>query len=177
MKSALRNSDEDVFELPKNIVELSDVADRLWYEFFVPLVPNTPQKKREILELYNTAVKQLNKLAGFTRHINITSSTRWIPNPSESGPDYQKKIFVEIKQFTPVTTVAKVVNMKKEIVKPSNAAPAAAVSKKAGPGGSIIEQILAHHVSGLSNKEIIALGFNKSTVGRQVGEFKKRNQN
>lgn len=39
----------------------------------------------------------------------------------------------------------------------------------------IIEQILAHHKAGKSNKEIVKLGFNKSTVYRQVGEFKKKN--
>lgn len=40
--------------------------------------------------------------------------------------------------------------------------------------GGKIEQILWLHDSGLSNNEIIAKGFNKSTVGRQVGEYKKR---
>lgn len=40
--------------------------------------------------------------------------------------------------------------------------------------GSIIQQIIALHVAGKSNKEIIALGYNKSTVGRQVSEYKKK---
>lgn len=40
--------------------------------------------------------------------------------------------------------------------------------------GSIIEQILDLHKQGKTNKEIIAMGYNKSTVGRQVSEYKKR---
>lgn len=39
--------------------------------------------------------------------------------------------------------------------------------------GTIIGQIIALHKGGKTNKEIIALGFNKSTVGRQVSEYKK----
>lgn len=42
--------------------------------------------------------------------------------------------------------------------------------------GSVIQQIIQLHESGKTNKEIIALGFNKSTVGRQVSEFKKRKE-
>lgn len=43
--------------------------------------------------------------------------------------------------------------------------------------GSIIHQIIEHHKAGLTNPQIIALGFNKSTVGRQVGEYKKAHKN
>lgn len=39
--------------------------------------------------------------------------------------------------------------------------------------GSIIQQIITLHIAGKTNAEIIALGYNKSTVGRQVGEYKK----
>lgn len=43
--------------------------------------------------------------------------------------------------------------------------------------GSVIAQILALHIAGKTNKEIIELGFNKSTVGRQVSEYKKKSTN
>lgn len=57
----------------------------------------------------------------------------------------------------------------------SVAATAAPVkSQKKDGGKSIIEQILDLHRAGKTNKEIVALGFNKSTVNRQVGEYKKR---
>lgn len=41
-------------------------------------------------------------------------------------------------------------------------------------GSGKIAEILALHKAGKSNKEIIDAGYNKSTVGRQVGEYKKR---
>lgn len=41
-------------------------------------------------------------------------------------------------------------------------------------GGGKIEKILAMHDAGNSNDQIIAAGFNKSTVYRQVSEYKKR---
>jgi len=41
------------------------------------------------------------------------------------------------------------------------------------PSG-ICGEIVRLHISGKSNKEIIAMGYNKSTVGRQVSEYKKR---
>lgn len=57
----------------------------------------------------------------------------------------------------------------------------APVAKKEGVqrdpalGGGIVAQIIKHAESGLTVKEIVALGFNRSTVSRQVGEWKKRN--
>ena len=44
------------------------------------------------------------------------------------------------------------------------------------PRGGLIGQIIKLHESGKSKAEIIALGFNKSTVSRQVGEYIKRQQ-
>jgi hypothetical protein len=45
------------------------------------------------------------------------------------------------------------------------------------PGaGSIIDQILTLHKAGKSRAEIVAAGFNKSTVARQVGEYEKKNK-
>ena len=42
------------------------------------------------------------------------------------------------------------------------------------PGaGSIIDQILTHYKAGKTRAEIVALGFNKSTVARQCGEYEK----
>jgi hypothetical protein len=41
-------------------------------------------------------------------------------------------------------------------------------------GVSKIAAIIRLHEQGFSNKEIIAAGYNKSTVGRQVSEYRKR---
>ena len=45
---------------------------------------------------------------------------------------------------------------------------------KKEPGGDKIKQILELHKAGKTNAEIVAAGFNKSTVARQVSEYKKR---
>ncbi len=44
----------------------------------------------------------------------------------------------------------------------------------ANPEGGKIQRILALHDAGFSNDQIIAEGFNKSTVYRQVKEYKER---
>lgn len=48
----------------------------------------------------------------------------------------------------------------------------ASAPRAAGAAGKCAE-IIALHVAGKTNKEIIELGYNKSTVGRQVSEYKK----
>lgn len=45
-------------------------------------------------------------------------------------------------------------------------------SDEEGSAGKI-QCILTLHIKGFSNSEIVAAGFNKSTVYRQVGEYKK----
>lgn len=40
--------------------------------------------------------------------------------------------------------------------------------------GGAIKHILALHCKGLTNKAIISLGFNRSTVNRQVAEYKRK---
>lgn len=42
-----------------------------------------------------------------------------------------------------------------------------------GEEGGKIHAILTLHIKGFSNVEIVEAGFNKSTVYRQVGEYKK----
>jgi hypothetical protein len=54
--------------------------------------------------------------------------------------------------------------------------PARTVTKKEPGAGSIIDQILTLHKAGKSRAEIVAAGFNKSTVARQVGEYEKKNK-
>lgn len=60
---------------------------------------------------------------------------------------------------------------------PAKAAPKKAAAKaapaKAEGGPGKIEQIIALHKKGLSNKEIAEQGFNKTTISIQVAKFKK----
>ena len=50
---------------------------------------------------------------------------------------------------------------------------AKAKAPKADKGPGLIEQIIALHNQGLSNKEIIEKGFNKTTVSIQVSKYKR----
>jgi hypothetical protein len=55
--------------------------------------------------------------------------------------------------------------------------PKSTQKQKSAPedGNGIVAQILKHAAEGKSVKEIIEMGFNRSTVYRQVGEWKQRN--
>jgi hypothetical protein len=46
--------------------------------------------------------------------------------------------------------------------------------KDPADGSGKVAQIIALHKEGKSNREIIEMGYNKSTVNRQVSEYKKR---
>lgn len=160
----------DVIGLPDDINQLNMIADRLWFEFFTPLKPNKPETKKKILDLYNRTVAAANKITGQKLLISLTLSTHWRPGAEETGPEITNAVFTDVRAFDykapPASKSAP--NLKKTTT----------ASPKPPPpptnGGSIIQEILKLHQAGKSNKEIIAMGFNKSTVGRQVGEFKKR---
>lgn len=62
-------------------------------------------------------------------------------------------------------------NMATKKAAPKKAAKKVATKKEGGPGK--IEQIIALHKQGLSNKEIVEKGFNKTTVSIQVSKFKR----
>lgn len=74
---------------------------------------------------------------------------------------------------TPATPAKKGRGKKVEVVaEGETTAPAQSEAPKE-PGK--IEQILALHKAGLSNKEIVEKGFNKTTVSIQVAKYKKAN--
>lgn len=105
-------------------------------------------KKKPIMEEYNKLAKEYNEIAGFNCMTIISSSTK------------------DSVKARPVNAPS--------IVKSSEAPEQAPIVKKQG---SVIEQIIELHKQGKTNKEIINMGYNKSTVGRQVSEYKKRNAN
>lgn len=167
-KNYQRQENEKEFCYPENVQDLFEVADRLWFEYFTPAQPYDSKTKSKILATYNEAVKRHNKIQGFNRLMSLTSSTYWKPQADETGPDMKEKIFVDIIEFKPeVSKPAKVVRMSQA---PTPGSKPAHQFKR----GSIIEQILELHKQGKTNKEIVAAGFNKSTVNRQVSEYKKR---
>lgn len=163
--------------------DLDIIHERLWYEFFTPFAPNKGETKRRILALYNKVVDISNKECGFQRVINLTASTHWAPKLDDSGPEMKEAIFVDIIAFVaPNKQRAKVIQMQTPVAgsmsrEQIHKQQSSKQTKQPGKGGGLIEQILALHIAGKSNKEIIAAGYNKSTVGRQVSEYKKRKQN
>lgn len=166
----LQQQPEDDFQLPEKITDLDDLAQTLWMQYFKPAEPLPPTVKRELRDRYNLVADKINKLSGFNRVIKLTPSTLWIASKSAEDPTSNLKRMPvqpttgQIKQRSVPAPSFKQLAKSKPVKEP-------------GKGGGIIDQIIAHHVSGLSNKEIIALGFNKSTVARQVGEYKKRQTN
>jgi hypothetical protein len=69
-----------------------------------------------------------------------------------------------------MTTVTKKTKVKKATK--GKKAPAKKLKKKSGERG-IIEQIIDLHKTGKTNKDIIDMGYSKSTVGQQVAKFKR----
>jgi hypothetical protein len=61
----------------------------------------------------------------------------------------------------------------KETKRVRNSSPSVPGQWKEPAKGSVIYQIIELHKQGLSKPDIIAKGFNKSTVARQVGEYIK----
>ncbi len=157
------DEDEKVL-LPDNVHELDEMAEKMWLDYF----SRSPAQERKLLMVqYNEVAKKANELANMQRHIILTPSTQWIPDINEEG------IVEPPKKRAPVVSINKE-KQRQEPVAPAATTPAAAATKLPGAGGTIIQQIIALHEKGLSNKEIIEKGFNKSTVARQVSEFKKR---
>ena len=162
---------DDEFTMPTSAVELCDLATELWMQYFVPAEPLSSTEKRNLRDKYNMVAKKANDVQGHCVLQLITPSTVWIPKKDEVGqpipPHKGKAANASIKAIA--------ANAKNTAAPAASEAPK--VQRTPGAGGSIIQQIIALHVEGKSNKEIIALGFNKSTVGRQVSEYKKRLEN
>lgn len=146
------------------VVDLCDICDDLWNKYFMEKLSN--EEKKIVRDLYNLSAKAANKNAGRDIQQIITASTKWVPKKEEATGK-------PLPRITPAH--AGTITEKPRVGKESDAP--AKPKKQNGEGGGIIDQILALHKKGLSNKEIIAEGYNKSTVNRQVSEYKKRIQN
>lgn len=168
-KAKLIIDEDDKQPLPDNINLLDEMAETMWMEYFKPAIPLSPAAKRELRDKYNEVADKINKIAGMGRVIRLTPSTLWIASKSAEGLDSPPKKA----PLMPTTGATKQKNVHAPGFK--QLTQSKPPIKEPGKGGGLIEQILNHHRAGLSNKEIIALGFNKSTVARQVGEYKKRN--
>lgn len=136
------------------LIELDDIIYDLWHQYFKPEQKLSKDQKKSLRDKYNRVARKANDLAGLQRHIILTETTHWQEDAAKPVP--KPKVNRELAE--------KVIEHKKES-KPK--------ATKLGTK-SIIDQILDHHKAGMANKDIVALGFNKSTVNRQVSEYKKK---
>lgn len=175
--------DEDEFIIPGSMIEKCDLAHTYWMKFFRPAEPfKSDREKKAVMDRYNQIVDSINKERPGMM-IKLTMSTKWIPTKMYAGDDGVEQPAPTVRApkthsegHTPEEPQKNASRGKvKETPKPTQEPdkPAAPAQTKTG-GKSIIEQILELHKAGKSNKEIIAAGFNKSTVARQVSEYKKR---
>jgi hypothetical protein len=123
---------------------LGKECKQLWDQYFASPKKNKPA----LMEQYNTVAAQYNSIVGFDCMTIINSTT---------------KDSIKTRPTIPP-----------EIDQQETATPQPQQAKKEAGGAGIIQQIIEHHKQGLTNKEIIAKGFNKSTVGRQISEYKKK---
>lgn len=150
-------TDDELFQS-----DLTDTADQLWEEIAAEKEKN---RKSGLIKIYNKVAEECNRVFGREYIVLITSSTKVI-----SASEQEQQLSVQAAKRGDVAIKPS------ELKKIAKATPIPSAKKVPG-GKSIIEQILDLHREGKSNKEIVELGFNKSTVNRQVAEYKKRKAN
>jgi hypothetical protein len=180
--------DDEEFLIPDNMIEKCDLAHKYWMKFFRPAEPHkTEGEKKAVMDRYNQIVDSINKERPGMM-IKLTMSTQWIPTKMYEGDDGMEQPEPTVRApkthtegYVPeVSTTKATPSKKKSVLSPGTLKPEEGFNQqpdkpvKAAGGKCIIEQILDLHKAGKSNKEIIAAGFNKSTVARQVSEYKKR---
>lgn len=79
-------------------MNLDDIADRLWHEYFDPAERHTPEVKKFIMQQYNYVIDKINKEAGFKRQISLTSSTIW-KNEKKENPDMKRVLYIEVNRY------------------------------------------------------------------------------
>jgi hypothetical protein len=120
------------------------------------------------------------KVRGTVLHINPDGTFKAIGTNGIKYPTVHKEDIMQ-EGHTPIdhmnSRVRKLTNVSNGRVTSKTSSRSPRSSGGGEPAkGSIIYQILELYKSGLDKAAIIAKGFNKSTVSRQVGEFIKRQQ-
>jgi len=140
---------EEDYELPDSVAELDDVASHLYELYFKE---TDKVIKKQLMELHNKAAERINKAVGWGRIVIISRATKEV-------------IQIEEQPAPAVGT--------KQVVKGIELIQGPPVEKAGGKIG----QILDLYKSGKTKKEIIAMGYNKSTVHRQTSEYDKKQNN
>lgn len=174
--------DDEDFVMPENIMDLYELAHKLWMAYWLPDEPLTPAQKKELMQRYNEVAAAINKQKPGTI-LELTPKTKWVPTKMYAGDKgIEDKSVVHLPRENNTTAPATESAPVKSTTKPAPAKKTATPKTEQEPatetppagGSNITAQIVALHKQGLSNAEIVAKGFNKSTVARQVGEYKKR---
>lgn len=181
--------------------ELSDMAVTKWDT----IADTKDAKVKKILvKEYNELAEVYNKLVGRDDLTLISKSTKVIKTAEpDTIIDKTKKVVTKTKfvpegmtgkglkaaapkKADPKKTVIKTTlpekKKKTKVVKVTDAkgkskptTKTKIVREKDGKELGVIGQILHHHKKGLSNKDIVALGFNYSTVNKQVKKYMTEN--
>lgn len=187
---------EEKFDLEK--ADLTDIADRLWFEYYCPAKPHDKETKRFIMTQYNIVADIMNKIANKKIMVNITPSMVWDNSKNEMPTlDNDKKIYVDTIVFDAKVVREQVSNKKSELraakKKPdtSNAklVKAKPESKKETPvvqmndgekdlskyGKNKKEIIWKLHADGKTKDEIIAItGYTRKVISDMIWHYNQQ---
>lgn len=175
-KSSSLFDDEEEFVLPTDVISLQDLAHTYWMQFFRPKEPLSLTDKKAVINRYNQIAEAINKQRPGSI-VKLTMSTQWIPTKmyEQDIADDKPTVKAPGHSNTNPAPVNSKPDKSKEPTAPVKKPQANGNTEESPAGGNKIQQIIALHKAGKSNKEIIEAGYNKSTVARQVSEYKKKN--
>lgn len=164
---------------------LDEVYDRLWYEYFTPELPLSPDMKKHIREQLNFIADEHNKFVnGETAQLKkITAKETW--ENDGNGPLSSRKLYVDCIPAVKLPPAPKK-KIKQQVededllgeAKPKKASPigrTAVVSKMLGGKGKY-EQIAELAAQGKSKDQIQEItGFERKTVTDLLWRYNKLN--
>lgn len=159
-----------------NEVWLDEVYDRLWYEYFTPEFPLSPDMKKHIREQLNFIAEEHNKaFPAETSQLKIVGPKDAWENDG-NGPLLDKKLYVDCK---PAAVVPKP-KPKKDLLGSSKPklTPLPKSAKVAAPDGKTKYEVVAGLAAKGKNKDQIqeATGFERKTVTDLLWRWNKLNE-
>ena len=154
----------ELYDLNKSNID--DLAERLWYEYFLPDCVIDAKSRAFIMEQYNTLAKMRNAVAKNTALI-ITPSLRWQPELKEHvAPGSRKKIYVDVRAVDTSTLRPHQKETLEKVSRKSNptiVVPAGIGKTGTPPAGKTKhEMIVEFHLAGKTKDQIMEItGFPK----------------
>lgn len=166
--------------LKLNDVWLDEVYDRLWYEYFTPEFPLSPDMKKHIREQLNFVADEHNKAfpADTAQLKKLTAKDVW--ENDGNGPLSEKQLYVAC---LPAVVIPPAKKKKAVVAEPDEDLLGAPVPKKkvakvtpAAGGKGKYEQIAELAAKGMSKDQIQeATGFERKTVTDLLWRWNKLN--